>query len=37
VSRLFSQFQKRELIRVHGRTVKLLDLGALMQVAGQRC
>ena len=37
VSRLFSQFQKKELIRVHGRTVKLLDLGALMQVAGQRC
>jgi len=36
VSRLFSHFQKRGVIRVHGRTVKLLDPGALMQVAGQR-
>jgi CRP/FNR family transcriptional regulator len=36
VSRLFSHFQKKGFIRVHGRTVKLLDPSALMQVAGQR-
>ena len=37
VSRLFSHFQRIGLIRVHGRTVKLLDTGALTQLVGQRC
>jgi CRP/FNR family transcriptional regulator, anaerobic regulatory protein len=36
VSRLFSHFQKEGLIWVHGRTVKLLELGALKQLVGQR-
>jgi CRP/FNR family transcriptional regulator len=35
VSRLFSRFQEEELIRVHGRAVKLLDPAALKRVIGQ--
>jgi len=37
VSRLFSRFQEEGLIQVQGRTVKLLDRGALKQLVGQRC
>jgi CRP/FNR family transcriptional regulator len=37
VSRLFSRFQKIGLIRVHGRTVKVLEYGALTRLMGQRC
>ena len=37
VSRLFSHFQKEALIRVHGRTVELLNPAALTQLVGQRC
>lgn len=37
VSRLFSRFQKEGLIQVQGRGLKLLDLPALRQLAGQRC
>jgi CRP/FNR family transcriptional regulator len=36
VSRLFSRFQEG-VIQVQGRTVKLLNLGALKQIVGQRC
>ena len=36
VSRLFSHFQRIGLIRVQGRTVKLLDTDALTQLVGQR-
>jgi CRP/FNR family transcriptional regulator len=36
VSRLFSRFQQEGLLRVRGRAVKLLDLGALTQLLGQR-
>ncbi len=35
VSRLFSRFQEEGLIQVQGRAVKLLDAGALKQVAGR--
>ena len=34
VSRLFSRFQEDGLLQVQGRTVKLLDTGALKRVAG---
>jgi CRP/FNR family transcriptional regulator len=37
VSRLFSRFQEEGLLQVQGRVLKLLDLSALRQVAGQRC
>src|SRR4029450_12807678 len=36
VSRLLSRFQAAGLIQVQGRLVKLLDLPALKQLAGQR-
>jgi CRP/FNR family transcriptional regulator len=36
VSRLFSRFQQEGLIQIQGRTVKLLDAGALKQIIGQR-
>jgi len=36
VSRLFSRFQKMGFIRIHGRTVKLLDHDALTRLVGQR-
>jgi CRP/FNR family transcriptional regulator len=36
VSRLFSRFQEEGLIQVQGRTVKLLNSGALKQIVGQR-
>jgi CRP/FNR family transcriptional regulator, anaerobic regulatory protein len=36
VSRLFSRFQEEGMIQVQGRTVKLLNLGALKQIVGQR-
>ena len=36
VSRLFSRFQQEGLIQMQGRTVKLLDAGALKQIIGQR-
>ena len=35
VSRLFSRFQEEGLIQVQGRTVKLLDAGALKRVGGR--
>lgn len=35
VSRLFSRFQQEGLIQVQGRAIKLLDMGALRQLAGQ--
>jgi CRP/FNR family transcriptional regulator, anaerobic regulatory protein len=37
VSRLLSRFQEEGMIQVQGRTVKLLNLGALKQIVGQRC
>ena len=37
VSRLFSRFQEEGLIQVQGRAIKLLDIGALKQLVGQRC
>ena len=37
VSRLLSRFQAEGLLQVQGRDVKLLDLPALKQLAGQRC
>lgn len=37
VSRLFSRFQEEGLLQVQGRVLKLLDLTALKQLAGQRC
>jgi CRP/FNR family transcriptional regulator len=37
VSRLFSRFQQRGLIRVQGRSVKFLDLSALGGLLGDRC
>ena len=37
VSRLLSRFQVEGLLKVEGRDVKLLDLPALKQLAGQRC
>jgi CRP/FNR family transcriptional regulator len=37
ISRLLSRFQAAGLIQVQGRVVKLLDLTALKQLAGQRC
>ncbi len=37
VSRLFSRFQQEGLLQVQGRAVKLLDVPALKQRAGQRC
>jgi len=37
VSRLFSRFQKEGLLQVQGRVLKLLDLSALKQLAGQSC
>ncbi len=37
VSRLFSRFQEEGLLQVQGRVLKLLDLPALKQLAGQRC
>ena len=37
VSRLFSRFQEEGLLQVQGRGLKLLDLPALRQLAGQRC
>jgi CRP/FNR family transcriptional regulator len=37
VSRLLSRFQTEGLLRVEGRDVKLLDVPALKQLAGQRC
>ena len=36
VSRLFSSLQEQGLIQVQGRAVKLLDLGALRSMVGQR-
>jgi CRP/FNR family transcriptional regulator len=36
VSRLFSRFQEEGLIQVQGRSVKLLDPGALKRIVGQR-
>ena len=36
VSRLFSRFQQEGLIQAQGRAVKLLDVTALKQLAGQR-
>lgn len=36
VSRLFSRFQEEGLLQVQGRVVKLLDLSALKELAGQR-
>jgi len=36
VSRLFSRFQQEGLIQAQGRAVKLLDVAALRQLAGQR-
>jgi CRP/FNR family transcriptional regulator, anaerobic regulatory protein len=36
VSRLFSRFQQEGMLQVQGRAVKLLDLPALKQLAGQR-
>jgi CRP/FNR family transcriptional regulator, anaerobic regulatory protein len=36
VSRLFSRFQQEGLIQMQGRTVKLLDIGALKRIVGQR-
>ncbi|WP_304598635.1 helix-turn-helix domain-containing protein [Microbulbifer sp. A4B17] len=37
VSRLFSRFQREGLIRVCGRTVEILDLLALSELAGTHC
>lgn len=37
VSRLLSRFQAEGLLKVQGRSVKLLDMQALHQLAGQRC
>jgi CRP/FNR family transcriptional regulator len=37
VSRLFSRFQEEGVLQVQGRVLKLLDLPALKQLAGQRC
>ena len=37
VSRLFSRFQEQGVLQVQGRAVKLLDVPALRQLAGQRC
>jgi len=37
VSRLFSRFQEEGLIQVQGRAIKLIDIGALKQLVGQRC
>lgn len=37
VSRLFSRFQEEGLLQVQGRAVKLFDLSALKQLAGQHC
>jgi CRP/FNR family transcriptional regulator len=37
VSRLFSRFHEEGLIQVQGRSIKLLDLNALRQLAGYRC
>ena len=37
VSRLLSRFQEEGLLQVQGRVLKLLDLSALKQLAGQRC
>ena len=37
VSRLFSRLQVEGLLQVQGRTVKLLDLPALQQLAGRHC
>jgi CRP/FNR family transcriptional regulator len=37
VSRLFSRFHEDGLIQVQGRSIKLLDLNALRQLAGHRC
>jgi CRP/FNR family transcriptional regulator, anaerobic regulatory protein len=37
VSRLLSRLQEEGLLQVQGRTVKLLDLAALRQLAGRHC
>lgn len=37
VSRLFSRFQEEGLLQIQGKEVKLLDLSALKEIAGQRC
>ncbi len=37
VSRLFSRFREEGLLQVDGRVLKLLDLSALRQLAGQGC
>jgi len=37
VSRLLSRFQTEGLLQVRGRSVKLLDIQALRQLAGQSC
>ncbi|WP_346837512.1 fumarate/nitrate reduction transcriptional regulator Fnr [Microbulbifer sp. SAOS-129_SWC] len=37
VSRLFSRFQKEQLIRVSGREVEILDLIGLSELAGTHC
>jgi CRP/FNR family transcriptional regulator len=37
VSRLLSRFQAEGLLQVQGRDVKLLDMSALRQLAGQPC
>jgi CRP/FNR family transcriptional regulator, anaerobic regulatory protein len=37
VSRLLSRFQAEGILQVQGRSVKLLDVEALRQLAGQRC
>lgn len=37
ISRLLSRLQEEGLLQIQGRTVKLLDLAALRQLAGRRC
>ncbi|MCP4274183.1 MAG: helix-turn-helix domain-containing protein, partial [Gammaproteobacteria bacterium] len=37
VSRLFSQFQKREIITVSDKLVEIINLDALMDLAGTNC
>jgi len=37
VSRLFSQFQKREIITVSDKLVEIVNLDALMELAGANC
>jgi len=37
VSRLFSQFQKKEIISVHDKLVEIINFDALMELAGANC